>query len=89
MESVSEGLSVNTSASGNRELSGSSIQAGSGSFFASSSNTGGGNFGNDTASGFEILGRTAGSEMFFVGPGTSPVVGGSWVPLLSPQTRIS
>ena len=72
----------NTSAGGNRELSGSSIEAGSGSFFASSSNTGGGLFGNNTASGFENIGQSAGSEMLFVGPRTSPVIGGSWIPLL-------
>ena len=80
--SVSEGLFANRSAGGNKELSGSSIQAGSGKLVASSMNTGGGHFGKNTASGFENLGETAGSEMLFVGPGTSPVVGGSWVPLL-------
>ena len=60
-----------------------------GSFFASSSNTGGVLFGNNNASGFENLGQTAGSERMFVGPGTSPVVGGSWFPLLSTQPRIN
>ena len=82
MGSVSEGLFANTSAGGNRELSGSSIQAGSGSFFASSLNTYGGHLGNNTVSAFENLGQTVGSEVLFVGPGTSPVVGVSRVPLL-------
>ena len=77
MESVSEGLFANTSEGGKRELSGSSIQARSGSFFASSSNTGGGNFGSNAASGFENLDETAGSEKLFVGPRPSPAVGAS------------
>ena len=82
MGSVSEALFANTSAGGNRELSGSSIKSCSGSFFASSSNTAGGHFGKNTASGFENIGQTAGSEVLVVGPGTFPVVGASWVPLL-------
>ena len=88
MGSVSEDLTAYFLAGGNGELLGSSIQFYSGSFLASSSNTGGGHFGNKSGSGFENLGQTAGSERMFVGRGTSIVVGGSWVPLLSNQPRI-
>ena len=68
--SVSGGFFAKTSAGGSGGQFGSSIQPVSGRLFSVPSNTGGGLYGKNTASGIEKVDQSAGSGGLFVGPGS-------------------